>query len=112
VKRGGALKAIFGGFGMAFRAPAVQRLGVLLLALLLLATAFYHVVEGWRLIDAAYFSVVTLATVGYGDFAPATDLGKLFTIFLIISGFGLFVAMASAVGEVIVERSHRQDEDS
>ena len=33
-------------------------------------TLFYRFVEGWSLVNALYFSVVTLATIGYGDFAP------------------------------------------
>lgn len=112
VKRVDAFKAIFGGFGLAFRTPAVRRLGALLLALLSLATVFYHWVEGWRIIDSAYFSVVTLATVGYGDFTPQTDLGKAFTIFLIISGIGLFVATASAIAEAMLERAQHHDDNS
>jgi hypothetical protein len=52
-------------------------------------TLFYSAVEDWRWIDALYFSTVTLATVGYGDFSPQTDLGKLFTIVYIIFGLGI-----------------------
>lgn len=111
MRRRHAFKAIFGGFGMAFAMPTVQRLAALLLAILALATLFYHWVEGWRLIDSVYFSVVTLATVGYGDLAPQTDLGKVFTIFLILGGIGLFVATASAIAEAMVDRARQQDED-
>jgi voltage-gated potassium channel len=110
MKRGEAFKAIFGGFGMAFGMPTVRRLAALLLAILTLATFFYHWVEGWRLIDAAYFSVVTVATVGYGDLAPKTDIGKVFTIFLILGGIGLFVATASAIAEVMIDRARQNDE--
>ena len=30
-----------------------------------LGTVFYHYIEGWSWIDAAYFSVITLTTIGY-----------------------------------------------
>jgi hypothetical protein len=42
-------------------------------------------------VDALYFSVVTLTTVGYGDFAPQTDLGKLFTAVYVRLGIGILL---------------------
>ena len=48
-------------------------------------------------LDSAYFSVVTIATVGYGDFAPKTALGKAFTIAYIFAGIGVFVAAVTAI---------------
>lgn len=41
------------------------------------STAFYHFAEGWTWLDSIYFSIVTLATVGYGDLAPKTTGGKI-----------------------------------
>ena len=59
------------------------------LLLLVLGTWFYVRVEGWTALDALYFSVVTLTTVGFGDFAPQTPAGKIFTIVYILVGLGL-----------------------
>jgi hypothetical protein len=44
-----------------------------------LGTVVYHFTEHWSWLDAYYFSVVTLATVGYGDLVPHTAFAKLFT---------------------------------
>lgn len=44
----------------------------------------------WDVIDAMYFSVATLTTIGYGDIHPMTDSQQLFTIFFIIGGFFTF----------------------
>ena len=52
----------------------------LFVGLLVAGTVVYSIVEGWSPLDSLYFSVVTLATVGYGDLHPVTDLGKAFTI--------------------------------
>ncbi len=61
------------------------------------ASIFYRFVEDLRWVDAVYFSVITVATVGYGDITPHTDAGKIFTIFYVMFGIGLIAAFASAV---------------
>jgi voltage-gated potassium channel Kch len=66
------------------------------------ATTFYTRVEGWSVLDALYFSVVTAATVGYGDFTPQTAWGKLFTIVYLAVGVGLFVALAGKLALVVI----------
>lgn len=57
----------------------------------------YHYLEGWSYIDSLYFAAITLSTVGYGDFSPQTDLGKLFTIVYIGIGVGLILAFINTV---------------
>jgi hypothetical protein len=81
----------------------VQGVAQLALSLILIATIFYWFVEGWSLLDAAYFSVVTIATVGYGDLAPHTTLGKLFTIGYIVCGIGIFVAAITALAHATLQ---------
>jgi hypothetical protein len=56
-----------------------------------LGTVMYRFLEKWEWIDCLYFSVVTLTTVGYGDFAPVTTGGKIFTILYIIIGLGIIL---------------------
>jgi small-conductance mechanosensitive channel len=72
-----------------------------LIAIILLGSWFYARVEHWTLLDAIYFSITTLATVGYGDFSPHTAAGKIFTIFYIIIGIG----MLSGFIVLLAERS-------
>ncbi len=60
-------------------------------------TVFYRSVEGWAWLDALYFSVITLTTVGYGDFAPVTPAGRAFTIGYVLVGIGAFTAFITAV---------------
>jgi voltage-gated potassium channel len=55
-------------------------------------TVVFHFVEKFSWVDAYYFSVVTLATVGYGDLTPKTDFGKLFTTVYIMVGVGIITA--------------------
>jgi voltage-gated potassium channel len=66
-----------------------------LFAQILLGTLVYAWLEGWSPVDSLYFSVVTLATVGFGDLHPTTDPAKLFTIAYILVGLGVFAAFIS-----------------
>ena len=70
-------------------------LGTSVIIVLSIGTVFYRFVEGFSWIDAYYFSVVTLATVGYGDLAPRTTAGKLFTTFYIMIGVGILATFFS-----------------
>jgi voltage-gated potassium channel len=65
------------------------------LALIVLGAFAYRQMLHLSWIDAFYFCTVTLATVGYGDITPTTDISKLFTIFYILIGIGVFAAFAS-----------------
>lgn len=60
----------------------------LLLLLLLVGTVVYHLLEGMGWVDALYMTVITVATVGYGEISPLSQAGRLFTIGLIILGVG------------------------
>jgi voltage-gated potassium channel Kch len=59
----------------------------------LIGTLVYHWLEGWSLLDSLYFSVITLATVGFGDFVPTTPLTRLFTILYVINGIGILLGL-------------------
>ena len=78
--------AFFRGLGdREFRA-----LFTVLAILILSGTIFYSNVEGWSWVDALYFCVMTLATIGYGDLSPTTEVSKLFTVVYVFVGLGVF----------------------
>jgi voltage-gated potassium channel len=61
--------------------------GAIALALVFLSgTLWYKFVEGWHWSDAVYMTVITLATVGFGEVNPLGDRGRIFTISLIVMG--------------------------
>lgn len=57
----------------------------------------YRYLEGWSWLDSVYFCVITLTTVGYGDFSPQTDAGKLFTLLYIVIGIGVILTFINTV---------------
>jgi len=65
--------------------------------LLVGGTVFYHIVERFSWVNAYYFCVVTLTTVGYGDVVPKTDFGKIFTTFYIMIGVGVITTFLSTL---------------
>jgi voltage-gated potassium channel len=40
-------------------------------------------------LDAVYFSVVTMTTVGFGDVTPISEVGRLLTVMMILTGIAL-----------------------
>jgi voltage-gated potassium channel Kch len=50
-------------------------------------------------VDAFYFSVTTLTTVGLGDLSPTTTLGKLFTVVYIFAGLSLVLGFIETVAK-------------
>lgn len=58
-------------------------------------------------LDAVYFTVVTISTVGYGDIVPVTMLGKAFTIILLFIGLGVFASTATFLSGEIMNRRIR-----
>lgn len=93
------------------REERTRVIGLVLIGLLATGTLFYSLAEDWSPLDSLYFSVTTLATVGYGDFAPKTDSGKVFTIFFVLAGVGVLVVFASEVARQTITRTEGRVEE-
>ena len=96
---------LFRGLVAAFKDPEFEVLITLAAITLASGTLFYHGVEGWGWLNSLYFSVTTLATVGYGDLAPRTDMGKIFTIGYIFVGVGVLLGFINSLAHHTLQES-------
>jgi hypothetical protein len=74
---------------------------------LLVGMFVYHWLEGWSYLDALYFCVISLATIGYGDFVPTTPLARAFTIIYVINGIVILLALFDRIR--VVRTRRRED---
>ncbi|QIE44431.1 two pore domain potassium channel family protein [Pseudohalocynthiibacter aestuariivivens] len=70
-------------------------------------TVFFGLTESWSWLDAYFFTVVTLPTVGYGSLVSVTAAGKIGTPSFIFVGLGAFaVTIQQFVSYTLREREH------
>jgi len=63
-------------------------------------------------LDAVWWTVSTVTTVGYGDIVPVTDAGKIMAIFYMIFGIGILAVFLSVLGTRIYKiRIERNDQE-
>lgn len=81
-----------------FRLPLI-----LMQLVMLIGTMGYILIEDFSLIDAIYQTGITFTTVGFGEVGdhPISDIGRIFTITLIIMGFGVFSFSIAILAEVV-----------
>jgi voltage-gated potassium channel len=80
------------------------------------ASALYAVFEDASFLDSLYWSVVTATTLGYGDFSPHSESGKVLTSVLIVATVFLFIPTITAnlASKLIVNRdafTHEEQEE-
>ena len=65
-------------------------------SLIVVGTVVYRLLEDWSWVDAVYFSVVAVTTVGFGDLTPSTDASKLFTVVYVLMGISIITTYLHA----------------
>ncbi|HFQ62592.1 MAG TPA: two pore domain potassium channel family protein, partial [Epsilonproteobacteria bacterium] len=79
-----------------FRLPLI-----LTVLVMLIGTIGYMVIDHFPLMDAIYQTGITFTTVGFGEIQPISDMGRIFTITLIIFGFVVFSIAVGIIAEVV-----------
>ncbi|CAE7855321.1 Kcnk13 [Symbiodinium microadriaticum] len=70
---------------------------ILLLLLHAVCGAMFVAVESWSFLDGIYFTSVALTTVGYGDLTPRTEVGRMITTGLVLTGVPATAALVTAL---------------
>jgi voltage-gated potassium channel len=86
--------------------PALKKLTTaigLLLVVYSVGVAGYMLIEGWGFEDASFMTVITVATVGYGEVHQLDTAGRWFTVALILGGMGVILYGVSSLTAFIVE---------
>ncbi len=80
-----------------------------LLALLTgIGTLWFWLIERWTFVDALYMAVITLSTVGFSEVHPLSAQGRVFVIFFLIGGVGVFMYAIVQLGELVVRAELRE----
>jgi len=86
--------------------PGLRNLRVIfscLLLLILIGTVGFHFIEGWTWFDSFYEVLITVTTIGSSHGPPLTELGRGFSVFVIIVGVGLVFLAIGALASALLE---------
>lgn len=87
----------------AFKTPMFLSLFTTLFLIILSGTLFYTNKEGWGVIDAIYFCVVSLIPTGVNtNLTPVTNLGKIFTMLYLVVGTGVMFITLLTLGKTMI----------
>jgi voltage-gated potassium channel len=81
----------------------LKLIAIALAALMLFGTLGFHFVEGWSYFDSFYMVLTTFTTIGYQEMHPLSRAGRIFNIFLIVSGVSLLFVMIGVITQAVLE---------
>ncbi len=82
---------------------------ILFIGVTLLGTLGFMLLENFSFLDALYYNIVTVSTVGYGDLHPTQPLTRLLAVFIIVLGGGSFIGFIANATELLL--MHRDTEN-
>jgi voltage-gated potassium channel len=81
----------------------LRTIGLLLLIVVGIGTAGFHYIERWPWFDGLYMVVTTLTTIGYQEVHPLSHTGRIFNVFVILSGVSLLLLGVGALSQALLE---------
>lgn len=82
--------------------PLVLWFGIILLILVTGTVGFYLIEPNFSFLDSLYMTVITIATIGYGETHRLSEAGRIFNVIFIISSFSIFTYVLARLTQYIV----------
>ncbi len=76
---------------------------ILLFAIIFAGTTGYSVFEDMPVFDAFYMTVITISTVGFSEIKPLSQVGRIITVIVIVSGISVLTYTLGQVARIFVE---------
>ena len=76
---------------------------LLLVGVIFFGMAGYMVIEGWNFFDAIYMTIISITTTGYSEVHPLSEIGKIFTLVVIIFGVVAIAYIGGRLAQFFVE---------
>jgi voltage-gated potassium channel len=68
-----------------------------------IGTFGFNQLENWNVLEALYATIITMTTIGYGDYSPTTPEGRIFTIFLSLFAIGIGGYAVTSIASFVIE---------
>src|SRR5215471_3109588 len=81
----------------------LRTIGLLLVVVVASATLGFHLIEGWSWFDGFYMVVTTLTTIGYQEVHPLSHAGRVFNVFIILTGVSLVLLGIGLLSQALLE---------
>jgi voltage-gated potassium channel len=80
---------------------------LLLFTIILIGITGFIIIEGYSLGEAFYMTVITISTVGFNEVRPLSAEGRIFTAFLIIFSFSIFVYAVTSISNYVLDGEYK-----
>ncbi len=77
------------------------------ISIVIISVTGYMRLENWDFFDALYMTIITLATIGYGETHELSFGGRIHTIFIIFIGVGFFSSMILYISGLLLDNDFR-----
>lgn len=85
------------------RTTKVMSVLIVLVALIIIGTVGYSVLENMGIVDALYMTIITLSTVGFREVTDLTMPGQIFTILFILASLGTVAYAFTTIASFLIE---------
>ncbi|MBN1638010.1 MAG: two pore domain potassium channel family protein, partial [Ignavibacteriales bacterium] len=76
---------------------------IIFLCVVVVGTFGYNFLEGWNFLESFYMTIITISTTGFKEVHELSDAGRLFTLFILVSGVGSIAFIGGRTIQMVFE---------